>query len=267
LLLASPIYQAHSYTVGSVNLGKVQYADGFQRENFAKYTLGSAAINPDYHVNLSPLSKHKKSSLIVLTATGAGETVTGGCQGDAGVLSIGVWDHYLQTKLLPSLSRSITPHHFPLFLFYDVVLSPTGNLTGCCIIGYHSAFANPKFGGEVETYATGDYDASGSFTNLTDISALTHEVGEWMDDPFVKNHTPAWGHTGQVSGCQDNLEVGDPLSGRTAPLVPVTMPNGITYHGQELAFRDWFYRTTSVGLNGWFSSRGTFTADAGPACM
>ncbi len=147
----------------------------------------------------------------------------------------------------------------PVFLFYNVVMTQGG---GCCIIGYHSAF---QASAGVQTYATTDYVEKGLFSGpLTDVYAASHEAGEWINDPFVNNATPAWGHVGQVSGCQNNLEVGDPLSGTKA--VSVKMPNGVTYHNQELAFRDWFYRTKSVGLNGWFSSRGTFKKNAGPAC-
>ena len=58
-----------------------------------------------------------------------------------------------------------------------------------------------------------------------------------MDDPLVNNATPPWGHIGQVSGCQANLENGDPLSGT---IIPISM-NGFTFHPQELAFSSWFY--------------------------
>jgi len=93
---------------------------------------------------------------------------------------------------------------------------------------------------------------------------MSHEVAEWMNDPFDNNPTPPWGHTGQVSGCQDNLEVGDPLSGTEAP--PIVMSNGFTYHLQELAFFSWFFNSHSVGIHHWFSNNGTFLHDAGPPC-
>ena len=48
--------------------------------------------------------------------------------------------------------------------------------------------------------------------------------------------------------------MGDPLSGTLAP--PIRMPNGSTYHLQELAFFSWFYGAPSVGVNGWFSDNG-----------
>jgi hypothetical protein len=86
-------------------------------------------------------------------------------------------------------------------------------------------------------------------------------VGEWQNDPNTLNPTPSWGHIGQVSGCQNNLEVGDPLSGTT---IAVTV-NGFTYHPQELAFFSWFYhQSPSLGVNGWFSNKGTFTSFAAP---
>jgi hypothetical protein len=95
---------------------------------------------------------------------------------------------------------------------------------------------------------------------------MSHEIGEWMDDPIGNNSTPLWGHTGQVSGCQNNLEVGDPLSGTDFPQLLAT--NGVTYHPQELAFFSWFFRQSpSLGVNGWYSDNGTFTQDAGALCM
>ena len=92
-----------------------------------------------------------------------------------------------------------------------------------------------------------------------DVSVLSHEVAEWLDDPYLDNATPAWGHIGQVSGCQGNLEVGDPLSGTT---MPVAMPTGV-FHPQEQAFTSWFFhQTPSTGVNGWYSMGGSFTTPA-----
>lgn len=261
LLLGSPIYKTHAYTVGGTSIGTVQYVDGFQREEYAKYVLASGAINPGYNVDLTPVTNHALVKINVSTANGVTDKI--GCGGFTGLLSISWWDNYVQKTLLPSLKASITPTHFPLFEFYNVVMYQ-GSTSNCCIIGYHSAYASPSFSGAVQTYAVGDYDSSQLFSNLSDVGAISHEVGEWMNDPYGNNATPAWGHVGQVSGCQANLEVGDPLSGTTP--ISVKMTNGITYHAQELAFRDWFYRTPSVGLKGWFSSNGHFTKSAGALC-
>jgi hypothetical protein len=45
------------------------------------------------------------------------------------------------------------------------------------------------------------------------------------------------------------------------------MPNGFTYHLQELAFFSWFYGAPSIAVNGWYSDNNTFTSDAGPVCQ
>ncbi|MBV8807491.1 MAG: hypothetical protein JO033_02355 [Acidobacteriaceae bacterium] len=55
------------------------------------------------------------------------------------------------------------------------------------------------------------------------------------------------------------------MSGTNAP--PIVMPNGFTYHLQELAFFPWFFGTPSTGIHGWFSNNGTFLTDAGPPCV
>jgi hypothetical protein len=85
------------------------------------------------------------------------------------------------------------------------------------------------------------------------------------EQPDRSERHARWGHIGRVSGCQVNYEVGDPLSGK--PLLAVKMPNGFTYHVQELAFFNWYYRISpSTAVNAWYSLAGTFTADAGAVC-
>jgi len=49
-------------------------------------------------------------------------------------------------------------------------------------------------------------------------------------------------------------------------IAELTMPNGFTYHMQELAFFSWFYGAPSVGVNGCFSDNAKFLHDAGPVC-
>jgi hypothetical protein len=143
-------------------------------------------------------------------------------------------------------------------LFYNVVLY-NRNPNNCCFLGYHGAYTNGS--GVLQTCSTTEYDTEGGFgAGISDTSIMAHEVGEWMDDPTVGNPVPLWGHIGQQGGCQNNLEVGDPL---TSTNITVLMPNGHTYHLQELAFFSGFYdQTPSIAVNGWYSSNNTFTADA-----
>ena len=82
----------------------------------------------------------------------------------------------------------------------------------------------------VQTYAFIDFEASGAFIpSIHDTSIAAHKVGEWMDDPFGNNPTPAWGHTGQVGACQGNLEVGDPLTATNVPPVAGETDSHIIY--------------------------------------
>jgi hypothetical protein len=179
-------------------------------------------------------------------------------------MDINWWQPYVETNVIPTL-KTVNPTIVPIFLFYNVVMAQgSTSLTGssCCILGYHSAFGTP-----VQTYSVADFDATTSFGPASSaISAMSHEVAEWMDDPLGTNPTPAWGHVGQATACQNDLEVGDPLSGTFFP--SLVMSNGVTYTPQELAFFSWFYRQSpSIGVKGWYSGNGTFTTGAGPVCM
>ena len=82
-----------------------------------------------------------------------------------------------------------------------------------------------------------------------------------MDDPTGINAVPVWGGIGQQAGCQNNLEVGDPLSAPPTNPFSVTQ-NGFTYAMQELAFFSWFFGGTSLGSGGKYSNNGTFTGFA-----
>ena len=116
----------------------------------------------------------------------------------------------------------------------------------------------------MQTYGVIDFDSTRAFTGTEDISVASHEIDEWINDPLGNNATPAWGHIGQVSGCQNNFEVGDPLSGTLFPSVTL---NSFTYHPQELAFFSWFYGAPSIGTgSSEFSNNDTFGSDAGPVC-
>ncbi len=249
--LNGPIFKKVHYSLGGTAVGKTQYIDALQREEFWSYT-NPAGVNPTYHVFLNGNAGPKLN----VTVNGGVEYGGGTC-GAVGTFDLGTWDSLVQNTLFPSLASSgVSPKTFPIFLFKNVVLY-FGSPGNCCYLGYHSAFNNPSFGGASQTYGVSEYDTNGAFSGVADQSVLSHEVGEWMDDPYINNPTPAWGHIGQVSGCQGNLEVGDPLSGT---IFPVTV-KGQTYHVQELAFYGWFFDHAG-GINGLYSTNGTFATGA-----
>ena len=255
LVQASPVLQSTAFTLGGTSVGTTQYSDAFQRGNF----WTNVSVTGDrYHTMLSPVTT--LAPITVNVPSGSGATNNAGC-GRIGVMDFNWWLPYVESTIIPSLAaQGVNPTTLPIFLFYNVVMSqgaPT--LTGnCCILGYHSAFGSP-----VQTYSQFDFDTTKLFDS--DTASMSHEIAEWMDNPLGTNPTPLWGHIGQATGCQNNLEVGDPLSGTAFP--PVSMPNGYTYHLQELAFFSWFYRQSpSIGVNGWDSDNGTFTAGQATVC-
>ena len=135
-----------------------------------------------------------------------------------------------------SSNGTITPNSFPIALTYETYLTSGG---GCCIGGYHSAFGSAS---APQTYAEFTYvDSPGAFSQ--DVSALSHEAGEWMDDPFINN-----------SACGGGLlEVGDPLEGGpNYGAFPYTL-NGFTYNLQDLVFLKYFGQSPVTSVNDWIS--------------
>jgi hypothetical protein len=92
---------------------------------------------------------------------------------------------------------------------------------------------------------------------FTDVTAISHEVAESYNDPFVAsdgihNVTPWW--LSPNGNCQNDLEDGDVVEGLGNATFPVTMPNGFTYHPQNEALLQYFTRQTpSSAIHGAFS--------------
>jgi hypothetical protein len=262
LLQESPIFLPANFNFGGTHVGTTQYIDAFQRGSFWDVINRST-----YHTKLGPVQV--LSPLVVDVPANQGlaviPSVFGTCS-NFGIVNLFLIDQIVTSSFGQLASEGVNPGTFPIFMLYNAAMSigdPT-NIFNCCAGGYHNAVATSST--TIQTYSPLDFDTTGVFgTSALDTAIASHEVGEWANDPYVNNPTPAWGHTGQVGGCQNNLEVGDPLTGNLVPLV--TMPNGFKYHLQELAFFSWFYGAPSIGTNGWFSDKGTFLTDAGPPCQ
>ena len=249
----SPVFVSQSWKFGATSVGTGQYIDAFQRAEFWKFAKPSG-VNPGFHVKLS--LKTLPAITINVPDAQRAEGAIGCGNGHLGAVNIGWLDNRLQNVVIPSLAgQGVTTTTFPIFLLHNFAALASGQ---CCVLGYHNAVSTAA---GVQTYGLAMYDNSGFFDGSSDISALSHEVGEWQNDPSGTNPTPSWGNIGQVIGCQNNLEVGDPLSGTTI----ADNLNGFTYHPQELAFFSWFYhQRPSLGVNGWYSNKGTFKTFAAP---
>jgi hypothetical protein len=243
----SPLFHSVKLVSNGINVGTTQIEDAFQRANFWSMVGGTG-----FHVLLAPAMS---PILVDVTAPSGSVTSPGACPGKAhnlGQININAYDNIV-VQLNNKYAKTT---QLPIVAAYNVVET----FGGCCIIGYHNAYGRS---GGTQTYAVGAYTDAGIFSpGIQDIHAWTHELGEWMDDPFINNATPSWGHVGQQPGCQNNLEVGDPLTG--TPFI--VQFNGFTYHPQELAFFSWFFRTPATGTGGEFSFEGTFESSQPQLC-
>jgi hypothetical protein len=233
-----------TFSPGGTNVGKTQYEDAFQRANFWSSV---STVSPNYHVLFSPITVKPLQTINVPAASG--HTVAGPCA-RIGEVDINFFDN-IAMNLLTQLA--IPANTLPLFLDYNSFWTSGG----CCILGYHSTNNAGN-----QAYAVAAYSDPGIFSvPIQDIHALSHELGEWMDDPLLPvNIVPAWGHVGQVGGCQNNLEVGDPVTGNA---FNVTL-GGFTYHPEDLVFYPWFARINpSTSVNGWYTFLNGFAAPQG----
>lgn len=275
-IVASPIFNAvPNYAINGVSMGNTTFIDAFQRGQFWSDAAGNpvVAAKPAYHLALPTIVKPVQTLTMDNDASSTGIGVSYGFGSDCGSNAAsadnpggryGFVDiNYMDTQLNNFITQlGIDASQFPLFILYRIYMTdgPPQGLGTCCIGGYHSSdFSSPAAPGH--TYGIAGYDTGFLIPGWKDISILSHEVLEWVNDPSGNNLVPEWGNIGQVGGCQNNFETGDPLSdGHNHP--GILMPNGVTYTPQENAFFSWFLAAGFKGAGGKYSSNGTFSGYA-----
>lgn len=229
----SPIFNSSTtYRQGGVDVGTTQYIDAYQRANF----WGTVQSASNYHLLLGGPTILAEQTLSPPSNYGKVGSPFGFT---AGLVDINWFD----AQLPAIMSRlGIQPNTFPIFLTYDVYLTQGGQ---CCIGGYHSSEGNI---GNLQAYAHATYvDHPGDFAQ--DVSALSHEVGEWADDPLTVNYN------GNNTPC-GILEVGDPLEGNSNYGGYHYVLNGFTYNLQDLVTLPYFGAPTNTSVNDWFTFQG-----------
>ena len=156
----------------------------------------------------------------------------------------------------------ITTKDISTFLFPNTYLFLNGNPNVCCVLGYHTYDFEPGIpsNGNLERRYVLNYSSwisPGLFRGgFEDVTALSHEMAEIYNDPFVAsdgihNITPWW--LSPNGNCQDDLEVGDVIEGLPRGVFPITM-NGMTYHPQNEALLPWFeFQSPSSAISGAYS--------------
>lgn len=231
--LASPLFNpVVDFKSGDIDCGTGQYIDVYQRCNFWSHV----STNTGYHTILDYTKNKKLKPLTINVSASQGSVITNPFgSSKTGTMNINSFDAQL-ISYLTAHSSQITPDTFPFFVSYDIYLTQGG----CCIGGYHSARGAQTYG-----YTTYD-DESGVFSE--DISAASHEIGEWMDDPFTNNHV----------FCNDNsiLENGDPLVPNANYGTFEAKIGKFTYHPQSLVYVPYFGAPTSTSANSWYALHG-----------
>jgi len=226
----SPIFQNQDYNLGGTDIGNTQYEDAFQRANF----WGTVKSHTGYHVLLGGPTILPELDL----SPGSNGAVLSSNPFGGSVLTALVNINYIDPQLTAYIKAhsEITPDSLPIFMTVNTYLtggSPV--LNNCCIGGYHSANGTQAYSHFTFIPIPGDFSQ--------DVSAFSHEVGEWLDDPGVKgafNNVPC-----------GILEVGDPEEGFTNyGGFPYTL-GGFTYNLQDLVFLEYFGAPNTTSVNGW----------------
>ena len=156
------------------------------------------------------------------------------------------------------LSGDMTTTDMTSLLFPNAFLFVNGNPNDCCILGFHSYDFEPgipRNGNRERRYVMNyaSWISPGLFGGgFEDITALSHELSETFNDPFVAsdgvhNITPWW--LSPNGNCQNNLEDGDVIEGLPNTSYPMTM-HGFTYHPQNEALLPWFeFKSPSTALH------------------
>jgi hypothetical protein len=127
----------------------------------------------------------------------------------------------------------------------ELVLLVSRNVSADVALGFHDAF-DVQVGGRkgIQTYLwTSWFDPDTVDPIFADATTITHEVSEWVADPFVNNIVPTYviPDSGTPPFCSNFLEVGDPIEFLPNQMFPVIV-NGHVFHTQVETLLPWFSR-------------------------
>jgi hypothetical protein len=260
--LKSPIFQNHPYSSSSE---PTQFTDAIQRAEFWGH------LDDGWHTLLAPYVGHPQVMQFSQDPA-CGTTNPDGSAGHCNyqfalnadgsccefiLIDIDVFGNELFPTTIPvttgtpvgaaELNGDITTRDVSTFLFPNTFLY-FGDASQCCVLGYHTFDYEPgdASNGNLPRFYVLNYSSwisPGLFgAGFTDITALSHELSETFNDPFVvfdgvTNLTPWW--LSPNGNCQNDLEVGDVVEGLPNATYPITM-HGFTYHPQNEALLPWF---------------------------
>jgi hypothetical protein len=260
-VLNSPIFQRADYSSSEV---PTQFSDAVQRAEF------NNAMRYDWHTLLKPALKPARTLSIPRGAYYFALNRDGSCcafvLADIDVFSNRLFPATMNDHSAPigaaEHAGDISTKSIATFLFPNTFLYLNRNPNHCCVLGFHTYDYEPgdASNGFLEKRYVLNYSSwisPGLFSpGFEDVTALSHEVTESLNDPFVGSDgihgiTPWW--LSQNGNCQNDLEVGDAIEGLPESTVPIKT-SGRIYHPQNEALLQWFeFQTPSTALGGAYS--------------
>jgi hypothetical protein len=257
----SPVFQAADYTSSDV---PTQFSDSVQRAEFYN------AMQQDWHTLLRPSVKTERTLSIPRGKYFFALNNDGSCcafvLADINVFSNLLFPASANDDKSPigaaERSGEITTKSISTFLFPNTYLYLDGNPNHCCVLGFHTYDFEPgdasnNFREKRYVLNYSSWISPGLFApGFEDITALSHEMTESLNDPFVGSDgahgiTPWWS---SINGnCQNDLEVGDAIEGLPGATTSIAT-KGRTYHPQNEALLQWFeFQSPSTALGGAYS--------------
>ena len=251
-VLASPIFENYQYSSSKI---PTQFVDAVQRAEFWSQVAGdeksSGTGKQGWHTFLNAAVKTPRLMLLPYGSYQFALNADGSCCSFV-LVDIVKFGQLLFPATYPvdgsttigaaELAGDITTKDVSSFLFPNTFLYSNGNPKDCCVLGFHTYDFEPATTGNgnlrfyVLNYSS--WISPGLFgDSFQDITALSHELAETANDPFVDDITPWW--RSPNNNCQDDLEVGDVVEGLPNATYPIKM-NGFTYHPQNEALLPWF---------------------------
>lgn len=276
-VLNSPDFQEADYTSGR----GLQFADAVQRAQFFH------AMGPDWHTRLHPVEIVKRITIRVPRFVTVSVDVNGkptdtsvrtyfrGVAADGSIFVL-LLDRFFNDAFFNTVVDTINAGGFtteamnlvlmPNTFIFSLEQGVDGNLE----LGGHTFFFADTTPKPVWVAAFASWISPGVFidSDFGDVTTISHEISEAINDPFLDNFVPAWEFPGFPGSCQDNLETGDPIEvlPRTTVAIPIEHHGRTTvYHPQNEALMQWFEQSRrSNALGGAFSYPDT-QALTGPA--
>ncbi len=268
--IGSPVFQSFDY---SSSERPTQFADAIQRAEFFH------KADDDWHTMLRPSVQTPRTLVLLRGSYRFALNGDGSCcafiLADANAFVNAFFPATATDTTTPigaaENAGDVRTADLASFLFPNTFLY-IGNPTQCCIIGFHTYDVEPgaAANGWREKRYVLDYSSwvsPGLFNDPTfgDITALSHEIAETFNDPFVNNATPWW--LAPNGNCQNNLETGDGIEGLPNAQFPITL-HGFTYHPQNEALLQWFAGVTpSSAISGAYSYPDTTVLTAASKSM